>query len=151
MTHLVKSTLRKQAPIWMLAATLPLGGCASLLSDNTYDVSIVSAPADASFVVTDGQGKLVAEGVTPAIVPLDSFVGFYRRAKYHVTYSHDEYPDKSMTLKSTVSPLYYLNFLFGVGAGFGIFIDPFTGAMFDLPKAANVNFESSVDDQKAKN
>ena len=128
----MKNTLRKLALPLLLATMLLITGCASLVSDNTYEVSIVSEPTDASFTITDGEGKLVAEGVTPAIVPLDSFVGYLRRASYAVTYSHADYPDKTEQLKATLSPFFFFNYPFGAVIGF--FIDPFTGAMFNLPK-----------------
>lgn len=136
----MKSTLRKHAPLLILAITLPISGCASLISDNTYDVSIISEPADAAFTITDSKGKLVSEGVTPAVVPLDSFGGYFRRAHYDVTYSHAEHPDTAVKLKATFSPFYFFNYPFGAAIGF--LIDPFTGAMFNLPKEVRVDLAS---------
>jgi hypothetical protein len=142
----VKNTLRILAPLLILVTTLVISSCASLVSDNTYDVSIVSEPAEASFTITDREGKLVAEGITPAIVPLDSFGGYFRRAQYDVTYSHADYPDKAVLLRATLSPFYFFNYPFGAAIGF--FIDPFTGAMFNLPKETRGDLTVNTTDPK---
>lgn len=133
-------TLKKYLVLSVVAATFPLGGCASIVSENTYDVLVISNPADASFAITDSKGGRVAEGRTPTIVSLDSYSGLFKWARYEVAYSHADYPDKTVALKARISPFYFLNYPFGFFVGF--FIDPFTGAMFDLPKAVNADFVS---------
>ena len=127
----MKITANLKATLLTLAIAPQISGCASLISDNTYDVSIVSQPVKASYTITNKRGELVAEGVTPANVALDSFSGFFRAARYDVIYSHSEFPDKSVSVKATLSPFYFFNYPFGAFIGF--LIDPFTGAMFNLP------------------
>jgi hypothetical protein len=142
----VKLVLKKMAPLVVLSMALMLSGCASLVSDNTYDVSIVSVQKDVSFSITDSDGKLVAEGVTPEVVSLDSFAGYFKKAIYDVTYSHTDFPDKAVQLKATFSPFYFVNYPFGGAIGF--LIDPFTGAMFNLPKELSGDLTTDVADKK---
>lgn len=108
-----------------------LSGCASIVSENSYDVNITSVPDEIPFTITDVEGVQVAEGITPKVVHLNSYAGFFRRANYLVSYTRPDNGKLKVPLEGTFNPTYFLNY--PIGAFFGFFIDPFTGAVFDLP------------------
>lgn len=91
----------------------------------------MSVPAKMPFTITDIDGEQVAEGITPKVVHLNSYAGFFRRANYTVAYTDPVNGEFYVPLKGSLNVSYLLNY--PLGAWFGFIIDPFTGAMFDLP------------------
>ena len=122
-----------------------LGGCASISSENSYDVSVLSVPTDVPFTITDGAGQTVAEGTTPQIVHLDSYAGFFKAAKYLVSYAHPENGKSDVPLNGKFNVMYLLNYPFG--AWFGFIIDPFTGAVYDLPNQVSADLTTEPVEQ----
>ena len=91
----------------------------------------MSVPAQMPFTITDIDGEQVAEGITPQVVHLNSYAGFFRRANYTVAYTDPVNGEFYVPLKGSFNASYLLNY--PLGAWFGLIIDPFTGAVFDLP------------------
>lgn len=54
----------------IVAASMGLTGCASIVSGTSQPVSVTSTPTGLPFTVTDGHGAVVAGGITPATVNL---------------------------------------------------------------------------------
>ncbi|MBD8613808.1 peptidase associated/transthyretin-like domain-containing protein [Pseudomonas rhizosphaerae] len=111
---------------------LVLQGCASILGDSRYPVSVSSAPPGASFEIADKNGQIVHSGHTPSTVTLKSGKGYFSGQTYTLRFKKDGYPDRSVTLDSSVSGWYWGNIVFGGLIGM-LIVDPATGAMYKLP------------------
>lgn len=122
----------------VLAASIVLtaSGCASIISDSSYPVSVSSAPAGARYEVTNEDGRVVHSGVTPGMVTLDAGAGFFDGETYAVTYRKDGYGEQKSTIDSKVDGWYWGNLVFGGFLGM-LIIDPATGAMYKLPKSTH--------------
>ncbi len=64
-----------------------LSGCATLVSDRSYQVTVDNAAGPTYFSVIDRDNKVVQSGVTPQQVTLRTSVGPFRPAKYRVVYA----------------------------------------------------------------
>lgn len=126
-----------------VAAMLGLQGCASILGDSKYPVSVTSAPPGASFEVTDKSGKVVHSGNTPSTVTLKSGKGYFSGQTYILRFKKDGYPDQSVTLDSSVSGWYWGNIVFGGVIGL-LIVDPATGAMFKLPEGISADMGKPI-------
>lgn len=62
-------------------------GCATLLCDRSYQVTIDNAAGPTYFSVMDRDNKVVQSGLTPQQVTLKSSAGPFRPAKYRVVYA----------------------------------------------------------------
>lgn len=120
--------------IVLIAFTLMLSSCASILSRSNYVVHVRSLPSQANFKIVNQFGEVVESGTTPRFVSLPASSGFFTRADYLITVTATGYEDRSYNLRAKVDPMYFANILFG---GFGLLgmlvIDPLTGAMYKLP------------------
>ena len=67
--------------------SLPLSGCATILSDRSYEVTIDNAAGPTYFSVVDRDNRVIQQGVTPQQVTLRSSAGPFRPAKYRVVYA----------------------------------------------------------------
>ncbi|MBR5622155.1 MAG: hypothetical protein IKW49_03105 [Opitutales bacterium] len=103
-------------------------GCASIISDTTYSVSISSSQEGAPFSVKNEDGVTVATGTTPDIVSLKAYAGFFDGATYTI-----ESGSASTTLDSDLDEWYWGNIIFGGLIGM-LIVDPATGAMWELPE-----------------
>lgn len=132
--------------VLFVAAAVALTGCASIVSDSKYQVEISSNPQGAQFEIVNEDGQTVSTGVTPDHIMLDAGAGYFDGETYRIIYRKDGYEQKSTLLNSKVDGWYWGNI--GLGAG-GIvigmlFVDPITGAMYKLPRAAHVNLQPSA-------
>ena len=123
-----------------LAAT---SGCASILGDSSYPVEVSSAPVGASFEVTDKAGKVVHSGNTPSTVTLKSGQGYFKGQTYKLRFKKDGYPDKIVTLDSSLSGWYWGNIIFGGLIGM-LIVDPATGAMYKLPDGVSADMGTPI-------
>lgn len=121
-----------------LVAALMLSGCASIVSDSQYPVSIQSSPQGADFKVTDGDGVVVHQGTTPSTIRLKAGDGYFQKAHYNLEFSKEGYETKRTYLKGNLDGWYWGNLLFGGLIG-GLLVDPVTGAMYKLPERSNAN------------
>ncbi len=107
-------------------------GCASIVSQSTYPVTISSSPDGAEITVTDSDGKIYLEGTTPATISLDAGAGFFKGANYTVTFELPGYTKHTAEIDRGVDGWYIGgNLLFGGLIGY-LIIDPATGAMWTL-------------------
>ncbi|SDK45263.1 hypothetical protein [Microbulbifer yueqingensis] len=123
-----------------IAALTLATGCASILSDSKYPVTINSTPTGANFSVTNEAGLDVHTGVTPDTITLDASDGFFSSATYVIKYQMAGYNEQSFQLKAGMDGWYIGNILFGGLPGL-LIIDPATGAMWKLPKTAHVSLQ----------
>ncbi|WP_263262109.1 hypothetical protein [Pseudomonas sp. RIT-PI-S] len=116
-----------------LAMSLGLAGCASILGESKYPVTVTSAPPGASFEIVNKSGEVVHSGNTPSTVTLKSGRGYFTGQTYTLRFKKNGYPDKTVTLNSSLSGWYWGNILFGGVIGM-LIVDPATGAMYKLPE-----------------
>lgn len=140
----------KKALTLSAAAAILLSGCASIVSDSQYPVSIQSSPSQAKFEVKDSTNRVVHTGVTPMTVTLDAGDGFFKKANYTVDFTAKNGKKSTQTVSPTLDPWYFGNILFGGLIGL-VIVDPATGAMYKLPEVVNAAFvddmaSNSVDD-----
>ncbi|MDN3234528.1 MULTISPECIES: hypothetical protein [Pseudomonas] len=120
-----------------------LSGCASILGDSQYPVHVSSAPAGATFEITDKAGRVVHSGNTPSTVTLKSGRGYFKGETYTLKFHNPGYADKTVTLDSSVSGWYWGNILLGGVIGM-LIVDPATGAMFKLPEGVSADMGKPV-------
>jgi hypothetical protein len=113
-------------------------GCATIVSDSNYLVSMNSTPTDAEFLVRNQDGVEVHKGRTPSTLSLRAGAGYFDGETYEVAFHKNGYADATHTLDSGVDPWYVGNLLFGGLIGF-LIVDPATGAMFNLPDNMQVS------------
>lgn len=106
-------------------------GCATIVSDSTYPVSITSDPNEAKITIRSSRNIAVYQGKTPAVVNLPSGDGFFKKASYTVTFSKPGFEDSIYTLTANIDGWYWGNILLGGIIGM-LIVDPATGAMWQL-------------------
>jgi len=129
---------RKVVATAVITAIAGLQGCASIVGDSRYPVQVNSAPAGASFEITDKAGQVVHSGNTPSTVTLKSGKGYFSGQTYTLHFKKEGYPDKTIQLNTSVSGWYWGNLLFGGLIGM-LIVDPLTGAMYKLPEVASAD------------
>lgn len=108
-------------------------GCASIVSDSKYPVSISSSPSGAAYEIVNEKGVSVHSGVTPDQVTLRAGAGYFDGELYKVTFRKDGYASNTQTLNSGIDGWYWGNIVFGGLIGM-LIVDPLTGAMYTLPE-----------------
>lgn len=127
----------------ILASTILTSGCATIVSDSSYPVTIKSIPAGASFKVTNSSGLVIHSGTTPSTVTLKSGAGYFKSASYILSFEKDGYIGNSFELESTMDGWYIGNLVFGGLIGF-LIVDPATGAMWKLPNNHSTSLDSKL-------
>ena len=112
----------------LAAAIVSVTGCASIVSDSIYPVSVTSAPAGASYEISSESGLIVSSGVTPGQVVLNAGAGYFDGERYTVRYRKDGYEDASSVINSELDGWYWGNILFGGLIGM-LAVDPATGVL----------------------
>jgi hypothetical protein len=131
--------------ILVAAAIIPfVSGCASIISESAYPVSVNSSPVGASFVISNREGNTVATGTTPEVVTLVAGNGYFKKGSYQIVVSKDGYPDKTYAITASLDGWYWGNILLGGLVGL-LIVDPATGAMYKLPDRVDI----SMDEQAA--
>jgi hypothetical protein len=115
-----------------------ISGCATIVSDSIYPVSISSSPEGVLFEIRNEDGMKVHSGRTPATITLDAHNGFFDGATYKVKFKKDGYYEQDSIIDSKLDGWYVANLLFGGFIGF-LIVDPATGAMWKLPKYLSVS------------
>jgi hypothetical protein len=126
----------------ILISLFCLEGCASIISKSTWPVIIKSIPDQASFVIINSKGETVHNGITPETVNLNSGLGYFEGAKYHIKLSKQGNQDAYSIIDSSLNGWYWGNILFGGIIGL-LIIDPATGAMWELPETVSVDLKQS--------
>ncbi|MDN7143088.1 hypothetical protein KC131_20755 [Pseudomonas sp. JQ170] len=130
--------VRKVIGAAVVAATLGIQGCASIVGESRYPVAVSSAPPGASFEVTDKNGIVVHSGNTPSTITLKSGDGYFSGQTYTLRFKKEGYPDKAVEIDSSLSGWYWGNILIGGLIGM-LIVDPLTGAMYKLPEHASAD------------
>lgn len=125
-----------KSKIALLSVTLLASGCASIISDSSFPLTIKSVPDQADFVVTNQKGEKIHSGKTPSTVTLNSGAGYFDGEKYQINLTKDGYKEQDTTVDTYINGWYFGNFAFGGLLGF-LVIDPLTGAMWRLPESTS--------------
>ncbi|CAM3829898.1 hypothetical protein [Parendozoicomonas haliclonae] len=135
--------LKKTLAACAVAASMTLTGCASIISDSQYPVSLQSTPDGASFTVTNKSGVTVHSGITPSTVTLNSGAGFFQGETYQVTFKKEGHAPSIITIDTSLDGWYIGNLLIGGLIGM-LIVDPATGAMWKLPPSATATLGKQV-------
>src|SRR5687768_9834532 len=103
----------------LVLVALVASGCASILKGREQTVSFKSDPSDAKVVISDAwQGREVQVGSTPFTTSLRRGAGYFKKARYNVTFEKPGYRTEAVVLEGTPGGWYMGgNLLFGGGVG----------------------------------
>jgi hypothetical protein len=141
--QMISQRIKNIAVATALTGTLLSTGCASIVSDSSYPVSINSAPTDARFTIKDRNGNTISSGRTPMSVHLTTKGGYFSGENYTIEFTKPGFENQTYQLNSSLDGWYIGNFLFGGLIGL-LIVDPITGAMWKLPKDASVSLSESL-------
>lgn len=135
-------TLISSRPIKILVVlliTLFAHGCASIMYGKEQTITINSNPSDATIIIYDiNKNREIIKTKTPYTLQLRRGNGYFRKARYQVTFIKDGYSKEEITVKGKVNGWYLGGNLFSGLIGY-FFVDPLTGAMWTLePDELNV-------------
>lgn len=119
------------------AILLLLSGCATIFTGDSQTVRFSSEPSAVSFELIDSSGKVIHQGVTPAVVELKRGSGFFQSADLTLRASHGGRTTE-MHLDQKFAGWYLGNVIFGGLIGI-LVVDPATGAMWSFDE--NVHFD----------
>ncbi|WP_313584685.1 hypothetical protein [Acinetobacter variabilis] len=135
--------MKKLITASLIATSLTMTGCASIISGSTQTLTFKSVPEQASISIANKSGEKVHTGVTPATVTLKRGNGFFKPAAYDVTFKKEGFQTKTVQVTGTVNGWYIANIIFGGLIGL-LIVDPATGAMYTLnPSDINAVFEEN--------
>lgn len=121
------------AAIAVIAASVTLGGCASIFGDSESKVGVYAVPQTTTFSIKDSANRVVQTGTTPSQVLLKSSRGYFQKETYTVVFHREGQADDVHVLTPSVSGWYWGNLLLGGLIGM-LIVDPLTGAMYTLPE-----------------
>ncbi|HYR40717.1 MAG TPA: hypothetical protein VEW27_16290 [Methylomirabilota bacterium] len=126
------SMARLAMSIALVLVALVATGCASIIKGSEQKVSFKSEPSEAKVVITDVRvGKEIQVGSTPFTASLKRGAGYFKKAKYQVTFEKPGYKTEAITLEGTPGGWYLGGNLLVGGMGY-LIVDPATGAMWTL-------------------
>ena len=129
---LISNCMRLLLKLFALCALLfSFTSCATLFTATKYPVSLTTNPEGASVWIENRYGKLVFEGITPAVVKLRSSAGYMRKEEYTITFAKDGYVQKTIHISAELDGWYIGNILVGGLPGM-LIIDPLSGAMYKI-------------------
>lgn len=126
----------------LFVSLIVLTGCATVVSESKYPVTITSEPQGAKITITDDANRTVYVGSTPALVSLEAGSGFFSKASYTIKFEKEGFAPSIYTLTSTLDGWYWGNLLIGGVLGM-VIIDPMTGAMWKLDPTVFMELESA--------
>ncbi len=109
-------------------------GCASLVSEHEYTVSIMSDPPDATVIVRSRTGTELLQTKTPGTVKLASKSGYLIPARYSFEFRKNGYNPCFENLVGELNIWYLGNALLPGGIIGILLVDPLTGAMWKLDR-----------------
>ncbi|MFU7557139.1 hypothetical protein ACMFWY_00475 [Roseiconus sp. JC912] len=107
-------------------------GCATLVSERRYPVTIDNPPGPTYFSVIDQENNVIQQGVTPQQVTLDAKRYPFIPAKYSVVFAGGSNTSQTKEIRAKPDPWIVGNLV--VGGVPGIIVDGASGAMYKLPK-----------------
>lgn len=129
----------------LIAVSLSMTGCASIISGANQTLTFRSVPEEASISITNKAGEKIHTGTTPVTVTLKRGAGYFKAAAYEVRFEKEGYQAKTVHVRGTGNGWYIANVLLGGLVGL-LIVDPVTGAMYSLtPSDVNAVLDASPD------
>ncbi len=110
-------------------------GCATIVSDKYYPVTINSLPTAADLEVRDESGAIEFTGQTPAVVRLAAGEAYFDKEKYTLKFTKENYKIHEKTIEASIDPWYWGNFVIGGLIGM-LIVDPISGSMFEIDETS---------------
>jgi len=123
----------------LLAPTLFLASCASIVSKSTYPVTVTSNPSGCLVAVKNSEGEVIHQATTPTTLTLKSSAGYFRPASYTFEFTKKGGVKQIVPVNATMNGWYIGNIVFGGLIGL-VIVDPLTGAMWKLDDKVTANF-----------
>ena len=115
---------KARSALALTAILILSSGCASIVSDTEYPVTITSIPDDAALTIKNEKGIEIYNGKTPSIIILEASDGYFSKAHYTLEFQKDGYEKKTSTLVGNVDEWYtFGNIVFGGLIGY-LIVDP---------------------------
>lgn len=105
--------------------------CATIVSKSRYPLTINTDPTGVKISITDGKGREVFKGKSPAIASLKSGAGYFKKAAYNVKLTLRGHEEKNVPVRFGLNGWYFGNLVLGGFLGL-LIIDPLTGAMWKM-------------------
>jgi hypothetical protein len=116
----------------LLVVTFIVTGCASIVGQSTFPLTINSNPTGANITVTDEHGVTMFSGATPTTVTLAAGESYFHAKSYNIIFTKAGYAEQHAVVRAEISGWYFGNILFGGLIGM-LIVDPITGKMWKLP------------------
>ena len=115
----------------LVIMSLYLGGCASIVSSSSRNVTISSEPdlAQVEIINIKENNISILKANTPHTLNMDASAGFFQPAAFKIKLSKDGYLPIEKELKANLNGWYFGNIVFGGLLGV-LIVDPATGAMW---------------------
>ena len=126
-----------------VASCIFVSSCASIVSKNSYPVSLQSTPSEAHFTVHNSNGQIIHQGKTPSTVDLKASAGYFKPASYTIIYKKKGYPTRTQQITATMDGWYIGNILFGGLIGL-VIVDPATGNMWTMDKEHMIHLQDAT-------
>ncbi|MBE2896070.1 hypothetical protein HPC38_04175 [Pasteurellaceae bacterium HPA106] len=127
----------------VIASSVMLTGCATIMGEETQTVQINSNPDGATYVIKDEKDQVVHKGVTPSTATLVKSDGSYFGKKtYTIFFNKKGYGESVYPLRTSPNGWYIGgNIIFGGLVGW-LIVDPLSGKMYNIsPEQVNVSLE----------
>lgn len=111
-----------------------LTGCASIVSDKNYPVTLSTDPSGAKVEIFDESGNTKFTGVTPTTATLRAGDAYFDSIDYRVRFTKAGYSPAERVIESSIDGWYWGNIIFGGLIGL-LIVDPLTGAMFEIDES----------------
>jgi len=116
----------------LLAYSLQIIGCASIVSSSNKTLPISTQPDEATCEIIDlSSGTVITRTKTPHNAILDASSGFFKSAEYKIKLSKAGYIPYETQVISNINGWYFGNIVFGGLLGV-LIVDPATGAMWKI-------------------
>ncbi|MBK1816325.1 hypothetical protein JIN84_11930 [Luteolibacter yonseiensis] len=121
----------------LLAGSLFLSGCATIVSSRQKPTAIDSSPSKLAYKIVDGNGAVVSEGRTPTTVTLQRSSAYFKPGTYTIQISQRGKVVGTQTVSAGINGWYFGNILLGGLIGM-VIVDPLSGAMYRMPESITV-------------
>ena len=115
----------------VMASAGSLGGCATIVSKSSQEITVSSIPDGAAVRITNGSGAAVHSGNAPLTVTLKKGRGYFKPEHYVVHVTKEGFQPGEFKVDGAINGWYFGNIIFGGLIGM-LAVDPNTGAMYTL-------------------
>ena len=115
-----------------------LTGCATIIGQTNYDVTISTNAPNATVKIRNTTGFIIHQGTAPLTVNLTSSKGFFNSASYHIDIIAENKKKQTRVLNAYFNAWFLGNFIFGGWPG--MLVDGISGACYKLDDAVYVHF-----------